>query len=83
MSDQPHSAPDSAAGTDEEVELDLRKIALQFIIAIVLLVVVLAAAAYTLWEPMQAWSRVYVGAFGGPGIGLGFYFPDAFFCLTR
>lgn len=78
MSDRPYSAPKSAEGPDEEVELDLKKIALQFIVAIVLLVGVLAAAAYTLWEPMQAWSRVYVGTFGGPGIGLGFYFPDAF-----
>ena len=78
MTEGPQITPEADRSQPEEVELDLKKIAIQFAVAIVLLVAFLAAAAYTLWEPMQRWSRVYVDLFGGPGIGVGFYFPDAF-----
>ena len=54
-----------------------RAILLQTLGALLILGIVLALISTFLREPVEAWSRLFIGSTGVWGVGLGFFFPDA------
>ena len=58
--------------------LQSSKLALQTVLGLVVLVVGLAVASYFLREWMEEVSQKFIALTGVWGVGLGFFFPDAF-----
>ena len=58
--------------------LQSSKLAMQTLLGLVILVVGLAVASYFLREWMEEVSQKFIAMTGAWGVGLGFFFPDAF-----
>lgn len=86
MSSSDSSAPSADAPEGEHVEavadakdaITPRGILIQTLGALIVLGVVLALISTFLKEPVEAWSKSFIGNTGAWGVGLGFFFPDAF-----
>lgn len=64
--------------TQTDAHLDLRSLARSTVLGIVLLMLVVTALGMFFREPLVALSKTFVDRFGGPGVAIGFYLPDAF-----
>jgi len=71
---QENSAAEAAAGPT----IDVRRLTLQTLLSILVVMVAVGALAYAFKEPLTAASRLFVDIFGAFGVGLGFYVVDAF-----
>jgi membrane protein YqaA with SNARE-associated domain len=73
------SAPDDTL-TEPAPSVALSARRLLFTTVVALLGVMAAAAAIGYWfrGPLEQVSRAFVDVFGGPGVALGFFLPDAF-----
>jgi membrane protein YqaA with SNARE-associated domain len=67
--------PDAPSGLDPE----LRRLLRQMAYGLVGVIVAVTALAYTFRDPLLALSRRFVETFGGPGVALGYFLPDALF----
>jgi len=69
-----------AAGLDAEGEpaLDLRGVLVTAVLVMMGFTLVAAGLGWLFREPLLATGRWFVANFGGPGIAVGFFFPDAF-----
>lgn len=75
---RPEGDDDAPDAPVEPLNLDARKLGLQVLgvgVAFTALIVTLGAM---LWEPVHALSEGFVEYLGGPGLFMGFFFPDAF-----
>lgn len=70
-------AQDAAPDT-EQAPLDLRGVLLGAVILMMSFTVVAALLGWLFREPLLELGRWFVASFGGPGIAVGFFFPDAF-----
>ena len=74
----PESNIDASNSTDTQDAISPRGILLQTLGALLVLGIVLALISTFLKEPVEAWSKSFIGSTGAWGVGLGFFFPDAF-----
>lgn len=58
--------------------LDVRKLVVRFLLAVLVLAALLVLTGFYLEEELLAVSASFVEHFGGWGVFLGFFFPDAF-----
>lgn len=68
----------SADGQASSDVVSPRALLLQTIGMLLVLGVALALISTFLKGPVEAWSRSFIGSVGAWGVGLGFFFPDAF-----
>lgn len=66
------------AKPDETPPLDLRGVLLGAVLVMMGFTAFAAALGWLFHEPLIELGRWFVARFGGPGIAVGFYFPDAF-----
>jgi membrane protein YqaA with SNARE-associated domain len=70
---------EQAAGEREPpAQLDMRGVVLNAVIAMVVFTGVAALLGWLFNEPLIEFGRWFVARFGGPGIAIGFFVPDAF-----
>lgn len=62
----------------EPAPLDMRGVLLTAVLVMMGFTAVAATLGWLFHEPLIAVGRWFVARFGGPGIAVGFYFPDAF-----
>lgn len=55
-----------------------RRLILSSVMVLATLMAIVASVGYWLREPLLEVSRMFVDVFGGVGVGLGFFIPDAF-----
>ncbi len=67
-------AGDGAVGA--EPELDMKRVALSVAGTVAAIMTALAIFGALFWEPLIGISKTYVETLGGPGVALGFFFPD-------
>lgn len=70
--------PDKFKDSHKQKDATTRGLILQTLGALVVLGIVLALISTFLKEPVEAWSKSFIGNTGVWGVGLGFFFPDAF-----
>ena len=63
---------------EEQPPLDLRGVLLTAVLVMVGFTLIAAGLGWFFREPLLEIGRVFVANFGGPGIAVGFFFPDAF-----
>lgn len=63
---------------DEPAPLDLRRVMLTAVVAMMGFTVVAALLGWLFHEPLLGVGRWFVDSFGGVGIAIGFFLPDAF-----
>jgi len=73
----PPVAPPAADVAQEEL-LDARVLIRSTLVVIVTFTAFIGAASYFLMDWFKAVGKVFVAWFGGPGVALGYYVPDAF-----
>lgn len=73
-SPQPSEPPDAPPGP----VLDARKLLLQLVVGLGGLLLATVVAAYFFRPQLLAVGRWFVDSFGGPGIAVGYFVPDAF-----
>ena len=61
-----------------DAEIDVRRLALQTLASLLLVMVAIGTVVYVFKGPMTAASRFFVEALGGAGVGVGFFAVDAF-----
>lgn len=66
------------AKPDEILPLDLRGVLFGAVLVMMGFTAFAAALGWLFHEPLIEFGRWFVARFGGPGIAVGFYFPDAF-----
>lgn len=66
------------ASTRDAPTLDARKLGLQVLAVGVGFTALIVGLGAWLWEPVHAVSEGFVAYLGGPGLFMGFFFPDAF-----
>lgn len=66
------------AKPDETPPLDLRGVLFGAVLVMMGFTAFAAALGWLFHEPLIELGRWFVARFGGPGIAIGFYFPDAF-----
>ena len=64
--------------TRDVAPLDLRGVLLSAVVVMMSFTALAAALGWLFHEPLIELGRWFVARFGGPGIAVGFYFPDAF-----
>ncbi|HVH97219.1 MAG TPA: hypothetical protein VM869_00850, partial [Enhygromyxa sp.] len=69
---------DDRAAPQVEAPLDLRRVLVGAMLGVMGFTVLAAALGWLFHEPAIELGRWFVGNFGGPGIAIGFFFPDAF-----
>jgi membrane protein YqaA with SNARE-associated domain len=74
----PESKSNASSSADTRDAITPRGILLQTLGALLVLGIVLALISTFLKEPVEAWSKSFIGSTGAWGVGLGFFFPDAF-----
>ncbi|MEY3012978.1 MAG: hypothetical protein RIT45_1713 [Pseudomonadota bacterium] len=61
------------------LDADLRRLLVQMAWGLLALIVAILALGYFYREPILAISKTFVANFGGPGVALGYFLPDALF----
>ena len=61
----------------EEVELNVRKILFYTVVGVAVFLLVVGGVAYLFKEPLLNAAKEFVRVLDGPGVGLGFFLPDA------
>lgn len=69
---------DDRAAPQVEAPLDLRRVLVGAMLGVMGFTVLAAVLGWLFHEPAVELGRWFVGNFGGPGIAIGFFFPDAF-----
>lgn len=69
---------DDRAAPETEAPLELRRVLIGAMLGVVGFTVLAAGLGWLFHEPALALGSWFVGNFGGPGIAVGFFFPDAF-----
>jgi membrane protein YqaA with SNARE-associated domain len=69
---------DHRDGAIEPAPIEPLKVVLSLGVAVVAMTLTVAAIGYFFRGPLLALAALFVGAFGGPGVALGFFLPDAF-----
>ena len=69
---------DDRAAPQVEAPLDLRRVLVGAMLGVMGFTVLAAVLGWLFHEPAIELGRWFVGNFGGPGIAIGFFFPDAF-----
>jgi membrane protein YqaA with SNARE-associated domain len=67
-----------AAPEAEAPPLDLSRVLIGAMLGIVGFTLLAAVLGWLFYEPALELGRWFVGTFGGPGVAVGFFFPDAF-----
>jgi membrane protein YqaA with SNARE-associated domain len=76
----PGSALQPAAGLQNDgLDPELKRLIKQMAWGLVALVLLIGLLAYQFRDPLMAISRRFVETFGGPGVALGYFLPDALF----
>ncbi len=73
----PRELPDTQVWPADPT-LDYRGLAIRFVVGVLLMMVALASVAFIFREPLERLSHRFVTTFGGPGVTVGFFLPDAF-----
>jgi membrane protein YqaA with SNARE-associated domain len=75
-----HDEPEVGSSADgaAEPKLNVRKLTIQTVLSVLVVMVTIGSLAYAFKEPLTGASRIFVEAFGAAGVGLGFYAVDAF-----
>lgn len=71
-------APEQARPSSASIVMSPRRLLLSSLSVLVLLMGVVAVVGYFFRDPLLAVSKMFVDAFGGLGVALGFFIPDAF-----
>ena len=74
-------AEDAGAGTGDKVApapLDARKLVVTTVIGMIVFTGVIGVLAWFFREPLLEVGHWFVDNFGGPGVAVGYYLPDAF-----
>jgi membrane protein YqaA with SNARE-associated domain len=66
------------AAPEAEAPLDLRRVLIGAMLGIVGFTLLAALLGWLFYDPALELGRWFVATFGGPGVAVGFYFPDAF-----
>ena len=66
------------AGRAAGPTIDVRRLTLQTLASLLVVMVAVGGLAYAFKEPLTGASRIFVEVFGAFGVGLGFYVVDAF-----
>jgi membrane protein YqaA with SNARE-associated domain len=69
---------DDRAAAEVEAPLELRRVLVGAMLGVMGFTVLAAGLGWLFHEPAIELGQWFVGNFGGPGIAVGFFFPDAF-----